>query len=115
MKVRRGPLLLHLCDITVNKKLCFSSTATGRRRKGINAEQERSAIRVRRRRRETEDTNLSGVQDGDHLLYSCTDTHTQTHRGREKRKEDKSKKLFDPRRDASSCCASLSISNEGYG
>lgn len=103
--------MLHLCDIMVYKKLCFSATATGRRRKGINTEQERSAIRVRRRRPETEDTNLSGVQDGDHLLY----THTPTHRGREKRKEDKSKKLFDPRRDASSCCASLSISNEGYG
>lgn len=42
-------------------------------------EQERSTIRVRRRRRETEDTHLSGVWDSDHLLYeyACTHTHTQ--------------------------------------
>lgn len=42
-------------------------------------EQERRAIRVKRKRRETEDTNLSGVWDSDHLLYeyACTHTHTE--------------------------------------
>ncbi len=51
-------------------------------------EQERRAIRVRRRRRETEDTNLSGARDSDHLLYgcACTRSHAQTERTRGKRK-----------------------------
>lgn len=81
-------------------------------------EQERRAIRARRRRRETEDTNISGVRDSDHLLYEYARTHTHTRARAEKREEkkgDMSKKLFDPRRDASSCCAPLSISNEGCG
>ena len=55
--------------------------ARGRRRKRIKVEQERSTIRVRRRRWETEDTHLFGVWDSDHLLYeyACTLTHTHTH------------------------------------
>lgn len=48
----------------------------GRGRKGIKVEQERRAIRVRRRRWQTEDTNLSGVRDSDHLLYEYACTHT---------------------------------------
>lgn len=52
-------------------------------------EQERRAIRVRRRRRETEDTNLSGVWDSDHLLceYACIHTEREggkKHRGKER-------------------------------
>ena len=80
-------------------------------------EQERRAIRARRRRRETEDTNISGVRHSDHLLYeyACTHTRARAQKEREEKKRDASKKLFDPRRDASSCCASLSISNEGCG
>lgn len=77
-------------------------------------EQKRSrAIRAgRRRRRQTDDTNFSAVGEGDHLLgeHACSRTHGGV--GEEK-KGDISKRLFDPRRDASSCCAHLSISNEG--
>lgn len=81
----------------------------------MKVEQERRAIRVRKRRRETEDANLSGVLDSDQLLREYVCAHIQTHTRKQKRekKGDTSKKLFDPRRDASSCCASLSISNEG--
>lgn len=90
----------------------------------MKVEEERRVIRVMTRR-EAGVANLSRVLDSDQLLYeyACarinqrSHTHTHTHKGeKNKRKRgDASKGLFDPRRDASSCCASLSISNEGCG
>lgn len=49
----------------------------------MKAEQERRAIRVKRRRRETEDTNLSGVLDSDQPLYKCG--RARAHTGGEKK------------------------------
>lgn len=49
-------------------------------------EQERRAIRARRRRRETEDTNISGVRDSDHLLYEYARTHTHARAQKKERK-----------------------------
>lgn len=59
----------------------------------MKVEQERGAIRVRRRRRETEDANLSGVLDSDQLLceYACTHIHRHTHTNTQRKKKRKRK------------------------
>lgn len=78
---------LYLCISAILQKLCLSSVAKGRRRKRIKVEQERRAIRVRRRKRKTEDTNLSGVRDGNHLLYECACAHTHRQKKRERERK----------------------------
>lgn len=46
----------------------LAAVARGRRRKWIKVEQKSRAITVRRRRRQTGDTNVSAVWDSNHLL-----------------------------------------------
>lgn len=53
----------------------------------MKVEQERRAIRVRKRRRETEDANLSGVLDSDQLLRESVCAHIQTHTRKQKRRK----------------------------
>lgn len=74
-KMRTGFYILVL--LRCNNSCVLAGWKVGRGRKGIKVEQERRAIRVRRRRRETEDTNSCGVRDSDHLLFEYSCTHTQ--------------------------------------